>query len=150
VATDAPLWSMRAAVISVSDLDRSVDFYKDVMNVSELLREGEVVVLGPPGGLWRIYLRAAYQRASHPGRHALGARVMGFSVGSLTELDRVEDRLRARDAFRDRHPQDIVGTYDVVFGHDPDRLALTFAAPTTDDVPLDHDRQMAALYIADV
>jgi hypothetical protein len=67
-------------------------------------------------------------------------------VGLLTELDRVEERLRAFDSFRHRQVLHEAGI-QVVYGHDPDRLPLTFTAYESAET-VDHERAMAASYAA--
>ena len=51
-----------------------------------------------------------------------------LQCGSLAELDRVEERLRAHDSFRARRKIHETERFELVHGHDPDRLSLTFLA----------------------
>lgn len=122
-------WTIRGLVISVRDLDRSIDFYTDVLKAQEVFRDAQVAVLEGRGS-FRIYLRASYERSTHSGRQSLGARVISFDVGSSAELSRVEERLRAHGSFGSRRNLSMEVPFDVVFGNDPDRTALTFAAST--------------------
>lgn len=129
-------WSIRSALISVTNLDRAVDFYTDVAGFSEVLREDQVVVLEHPGlPTAAIFLRQAYRNASHPSQQSLGVRTLSFEVSSLAELDKVEERLRAHDAFRDRNKVLESEAFEMVRGFDPDRLSLTFVADETGSPP---------------
>ncbi len=120
-------WSIWSVLIGVSDVDHSSAFYQDVMSVHEVFREGEMVILGPDqAGSFTLALRQEY--GAHPGQHTLGLRSLTCDVGSAPELDRVEQRLRALDAFRDRQSRDETTSIEVVYGLDPDRLPLTFLA----------------------
>lgn len=128
-----PAWSIRSILISVRDLDRSVAFYQDVMDVHEVLRESEIAVLaGDAGGTLTLYLRAAPRHATMSGQQSLGMRAVTYNVGSNAELERVEARLQAHDLFRDRGRLEADGTVvELVRGHDPDRLPLNFVAYET-------------------
>jgi catechol 2,3-dioxygenase-like lactoylglutathione lyase family enzyme len=129
VTNDGPAWSIRSVVISVKDLDRSSTFYQDVMNLSEVNRADQVAVLAGRGhDSVLLYLRRAYRDAVHEGQQALGIRALSCDVGSVAELDRVEQRLRALGAFRDRQYIDGAKTFEAVRGLDPDRLPLAFVA----------------------
>jgi len=62
--SDAPPWSIRTALISVHDVDRSVAFYKDVMNFHDVRRDGQLAALG--GDTTRpftLLLRQAHRNA---------------------------------------------------------------------------------------
>jgi catechol 2,3-dioxygenase-like lactoylglutathione lyase family enzyme len=146
----APLWSMRAVVISVRDLDRSSSFYQDVMSLSEVLREDQIVVLGSNlNPSFTLYLREAHRNAAHPGQ-ALGVRAFSCDVGSFAELDRVEGRLRALNAFRDRHFLDEAEQFEMIHGQDPDRLSLVFVAHENALALKDYRRALASLYAIDL
>ncbi len=146
-------WSIRSVLLSVSDLDRSAKFYEDVMNVHEVLRDDEIVVLGGDvTGSFTFYLRHAHRNATKPGQDALGLRSLTCNVSSFSELDRVEARLRSREAFRDRQTIDGPGRLELVRGHDPDRLALLFVASETGTVMSRHAyrQALAQLYAVDL
>jgi catechol-2,3-dioxygenase len=148
-AEEAP-WSIRSVVVSVRDLDRSAAFYQDVMNVSERIRENQVAMLCDPSGSFTIFLRQAYANASHPGHQSLGIRSLSCNVGSVAELDRVEARLRANDAFVGRRFVDDAKQFEMVHGHDPDRVSLTFLANKS-TMPLDeYHRATVALLVIDM
>ena len=120
-------WWLRAVLIIVSDLDRSVQFYTDVCGVQEIVREPDCALLGvemteSPA----LALRQAHRDGVRAGQQTLGLRACSFYVGSDAELDRVEGRLRALSAFQDRQQHGEDGRVRLVRGHDPDRLPLAF------------------------
>jgi hypothetical protein len=124
--SDVPTWSVQSVIVSVRDLDTSSNFYRDVMNVNELLREDQVAVLGADvTSSFTLILRETL-RGTHPGQQSLGIRALTCDVGSSTEIDRVEQRLRALDAFQERQVIDEAEGFEVLHGHDPDRLPLMF------------------------
>src|SRR5271168_5004211 len=45
-ASELRAWSVRATLVSVKDLDRSASFYQEVMGLSEVMREDQILVLG--------------------------------------------------------------------------------------------------------
>jgi catechol 2,3-dioxygenase-like lactoylglutathione lyase family enzyme len=150
MASDVPPWSIRAVVVSVRELERSSAFYQDVMNLREVSREGQIAVLSGeliPG--FSLYLREAHRNAVHSGQ-ALGVRAFSCDVGSFAELDRVEGRLRAIDAFASRQFLDDDQRFELVQGHDPDRLSLIFVAHKTELPLTDYRNAMTRLYSIDL
>jgi catechol-2,3-dioxygenase len=152
VLTISPSWSLRSVLISVRDLDHSLTFYEDVLNVHEVLRDGRVAVLS---GIGRnpisLILRQASLHAHHPGQDTIGIRSLSFQVGSLDELDRIEGRLRALKTFVGRSSLNDAQHVELVKGHDHDRIALEFTTSRTgESAPaMDYERAMARIYAVD-
>jgi hypothetical protein len=96
--------------------------------------------------------RQAYRDAVHPGLEALGVRTLSRDVGSFAELDRVEQRLRALDAFTDRQIIGGAERFEAVRGLDPDRLPLAFVAQQAARTmtAADYERAWTGLYGMDV
>jgi catechol 2,3-dioxygenase-like lactoylglutathione lyase family enzyme len=140
-------------LISVKDLDRSSAFYQDVMNIEEVYRGDQLAVVtsSVPGSVL-LYLRLAYRNAVHQGQQALGVRALSCDVGSFAELDRVEERLRALGAFRDRQIIDGSERFEAVRGLDPDRLPLALVAqqPGRTMTSSDYEEVWTLLYSMDV
>jgi catechol 2,3-dioxygenase-like lactoylglutathione lyase family enzyme len=152
VAGSAPEWSIRSARIGVSDLDRSVAFYEDVTNLREIMRADRMVVLGAQEtSSFTLYLRHT-RAATHPGQQAAGVRSLVVDVVELSELDRVEARLRAHELFGARQRMQESHPFELVQGHDPDRLSLTFLAYGAGaQMSLDvYCRVMAGMYSVDL
>jgi hypothetical protein len=151
--TDEPLpWAIRSALVSVSDLDRSLAFYEAVTNLHQILRADGMVVLGlDEASSFTLYLRHT-GAATHPGQQAVGVRSLVIDVVRLEELDQVEERLRAQDSFRSRQRIQESRPFQLVHGHDPDRLSLTFLAyePGAKMSLGDYCRVMAGMYSVDL
>jgi catechol 2,3-dioxygenase-like lactoylglutathione lyase family enzyme len=152
VTGEIPAWSIQSALVSVSDLDGSVAFYTDVMKLHEILRVDRMVALGfdDPGAL-TVYLRRS-PKATRPGPQVVGVRSLVCNVGSLAELDRVEERLGAHDSFRVRQKIHETEVFELVHGYDPDRLSLTFLAYEAGATMSldDYCRVMTGMYSVDV
>jgi catechol 2,3-dioxygenase-like lactoylglutathione lyase family enzyme len=84
MSDNGPRWSLRSALISVSDLDQSTEFYTDVMNLREVLSKDRVAVLGSDAtGSFTLFLREANRYAVVSGQQALGLRTLSCDVGSF-------------------------------------------------------------------
>jgi catechol 2,3-dioxygenase-like lactoylglutathione lyase family enzyme len=145
-------WAVRSVLVSVTDLDTSIAFYEDVMNLREVLRQDRMSALSrDDAGRFTLYLRHV-RNASHPGQQAVGVRSLVYDVGDLAELDAVEERLRVRNSLRSRQAMGSAHPFELVHGHDPDRLPLTFTAfETREELSLDdYCRVMTAMYSVDV
>jgi catechol 2,3-dioxygenase-like lactoylglutathione lyase family enzyme len=152
VTGNVPAWSIRSALIGVADLDRSLAFYEDVTNLHQILRADRMVVLGlEDTSSFTLYLRHT-GAATHPGQQAVGVRSLVIDVVDRPRLDRVEERLRAHDSFRARHRIQDSRPFELVHGHDPDRLSLTFLAyePGAKMSLDDYCRVMAGMYSVDL
>jgi catechol 2,3-dioxygenase-like lactoylglutathione lyase family enzyme len=120
-------WALRSTLVAVSDLDRSVDFYREVGPFEEIAREDAVAVLGEasPESIVLILRESRGVHLTRHGQQSLGLRSITFSVGSLDELDRIEAVLRSHDLLTSR--QKIAeGASDLLLGRDPDNLPLVF------------------------
>jgi len=130
---EPPTMVMNAAMVSVTNLDHSSEFYQQVLEVEEVLREDRIAILGSdqPGSSVLI-LRESERQSLHPGRSSSGVRSLGWEVSNRVKLAEIEGRLRNHNAFRERRVLQEVSEFDVVIGQDPDRLSLVFAVSVTD------------------
>jgi hypothetical protein len=123
----APTWSIRSTLVAVSNLDRSVAFYKEIGPFEELSRQDAVAILGSPTpGSLALLLRERPGSGGHRyGQQALGLRSIIFTIDTVSELDRVESVLRTHNLFTSR--RDIAdGSSELITGRDPDNLPLAF------------------------
>ena len=126
-------WAIRSTLIVVSDLDRSVAFYRDLGPFEEIVREDAVAVLGDvsPASIVLI-LREARSIYAHRGQQTLGLRSISFNVGSVSEVGRIESVLRGHDLFTSRR-QLANGASELIRGRDPDNLPLVFVRYAEDE-----------------
>jgi catechol 2,3-dioxygenase-like lactoylglutathione lyase family enzyme len=140
-------WALRSALISVSDLERSVAFYQEVGALHVMAREDAVVVLGEESTA-SIVLILREARSRHQVRHgqqSLGLRVITFNVRSTAELDRTEAVLRSHDLLTERRPM-LEGAVEFVRGRDPDNLPLVFVCYAEDTIGTDYYRTLVNMY----
>jgi hypothetical protein len=137
-------WVIRSTLAVVTDLDRSVAFYRELGPFEEIVREDAVAVLGDvsPASIILI-LREARGMSARRGQQSLGLRSITFNVGSTSELDRIESVLRGRDLFTSRRPL-VNGASDLLRGRDPDNFPLVFVCYAEGEtLGLDYYRMVA-------
>jgi hypothetical protein len=144
----AQTWSIRSTLVAVTDLDRSVAFYRELGPFEEIAREDAVAVLGDvnPGSIVLILRETRSTYNTRHGQQSLGLRSITFNVGRLSELDRIESLLRARDLFTSR--RDVAnGASQLIRGRDPDNLPLVFVSYAEGEpIGTDYYRTIANLF----
>jgi catechol 2,3-dioxygenase-like lactoylglutathione lyase family enzyme len=119
-----------SSVIFVSELDRSVDFYRDVFACDVAIHDPEAALLIAPGG-FQIYVIARGPRAPHPSG-AIGPQCLIWAAGSADDLEELEQALRGYG-----RPTDTCTSGGVTFvtGRDPDGIRILMAHPGPDQLP---------------
>ena len=126
-------WVVRSTLAVVTDLDRSVAFYRELGPFEEIVREDAVAVLGDSSATsLLLILREARGTSARRGQQSLGLRSITFNVGSLSEMDRIESVLRDHDLFTSRRPL-VHGASELLRGRDPDDFPLVFVCYTEGD-----------------
>jgi catechol 2,3-dioxygenase-like lactoylglutathione lyase family enzyme len=118
-------------VMFVRDLDRSVDFYVDLLGLQVADRSPTAALLSNALGT-QLVLRAM-GRAADRALGAVGVQYVSWTAAGKDDLDRCERMLRERGAHRETRDY---GEVVVVEGRDPDDIALIVAYPGPDEVPL--------------
>ena len=119
-----------SSVIFVSDLDRSVTFYRDVFACEMTIREGGAALLLAPGG-FQIYLIARSDREIHP-TGGIGHEFLMWAVDTPAALEHFAQALKDRGHYVDTHTS---GGVQFVEGHDPDRIRVVIAHPSPHQRP---------------
>jgi catechol-2,3-dioxygenase len=119
--------TIQAALLNVSDLKQSIDFYRDVFDLQVVSRADRVTALMVSEKDRRqvLLLRQLGRNAYHGGRGNIGLRMLSFEVGSLEELETIEQRLVERQALV---WQGQTETYRAIMGLDPDRIEVAVAS----------------------
>jgi catechol 2,3-dioxygenase len=120
------LLSLQSVLINCTDLDRSVQFYEEVLGLTVSARQEETAVLmiNQSGRRHVLVLREVGERAHHGGRSTSGVRFFSLETASSDDLDVIEQRLAERGALigRQQRPD-----WQAVFGVDPDRVNIGVA-----------------------
>jgi catechol-2,3-dioxygenase len=122
---------LRAAVIFVRNLDTSVPFYRELLDLEIVDSSSTAVLLGSADG-WQLALRAFGGNAQRS-LGSIGVQYLAWSTASKADLDRREEILRRHSAYREtRKDQDVA----VVEGRDPDDLPIIIAYAGDDQPPM--------------
>lgn len=119
-----------SCLMRVSELERSVDFYRDVFQCSVAIREPDAALLLTPDG-FQIYLRTR-EASGTGGINDIGIEQIMWSASSEEELQRIERLLLIR------YPSTYSNTLDgisFVDGVDPDGIRVLVTYPTPQQLP---------------
>ena len=120
-----------SVVMFVHDLDRSVEFYTDVLALETADRSPTAALLTSRAGTGLI-LRAMGQTAPHP-LGSVGVQYVIWAAAGEDDLARCERALTGRGAHRGTRTD---GGVRVVEGRDPDDIVLVVTYPGPDQLPL--------------
>ena len=128
---DAVTLSVRlaAAVVSVSDLDRSLSFYEPLLRYPVTVRDADAALLTGPNGS-QLYLREAKDRSAP--RDGIGVQWLGWTAGGARDLDRCVELLKERGAYVGRDTSEGIS---LVEGRDPDGLPVLIVYPGAEHAP---------------
>jgi len=118
-------------VMFVQNLDRSVNFYTDVLLLEVADRSPTAALLSNADGATLI-LRAMGRQAPHQ-LGSVGVQYVVWTAAGEKDLARAEDVLAARDAHRETRSHDGVR---LVEGRDPDGIPVMICYPGPDQRPL--------------
>lgn len=114
---------LSAAVIFVHELERSADFYRDVLKLeAEVASEGAVLLTAPAGD--HVVLRALAKAQRLSG--TVGVQYLVWTARDADDLFRVEEALKARGAFVSATVEQGI---NVVEGRDPDNIPVLVVYP---------------------
>jgi catechol 2,3-dioxygenase-like lactoylglutathione lyase family enzyme len=120
-----------SVVMFVHDLDRSVRFYSDVLNLHVADRSATAALLiGAKRS--QLILRAMGGGAEHA-LGAVGVQYVIWTADDDADLARCEKVLKDRSAWRDSRTTEHV---TVVEGRDPDNIVVMITYPGPDQAPL--------------
>lgn len=120
-----------SVVMFVHDLDRSVSFYSDVLNLHVADRSATAALLiGAKRS--QLILRAMGRGAEHA-LGGVGVQYVIWTADDADDLARCEKVLKDRSAWRDSRTTEHV---TAVEGRDPDDIAVMITYPGPDQAPL--------------
>jgi catechol-2,3-dioxygenase len=122
---------LRAAVVFVRNLDRSVDFYRELLDLKVVDRSTTAALLESAGGS-QLALRGFGENAERP-LGSIGVQYVAWSTASRANFDRMAEVLRRLSSHQEtRTDNDVV----VVEGRDPDDLPVMIACVKDDEPPM--------------
>lgn len=119
-----------SSVIFVSDLDRSLDFYRAVFACEVAIREQDAALMLAPGG-FQIYLIAKGGLEQRPAG-GVGHEFLMWATDSAEGLEHFEQALRDCGRYSDTHT---TGGVRFVEGRDPDGIRVVIAHPSPEQRP---------------
>jgi catechol 2,3-dioxygenase-like lactoylglutathione lyase family enzyme len=122
---------LTSVVIFVHDLDRSVDFYEEILGLEVADHSTTAALLNNAAGT-QLILRAMGPGVSRA-LGAVGVQYVVWTAADQEDLERCERALRGRAAHRETRGSDGV---TVVEGQDPDDLRVVVTYPGPDQIPL--------------
>jgi catechol 2,3-dioxygenase-like lactoylglutathione lyase family enzyme len=125
-----PAARVTSSVIFVSDIDRSVDFYRDVFACEVTIHDPGAALLLAPGG-FQIYLIGRSARTPHPSG-GIGPQYLIWAVNSAEDLQVMELALQRHGRVTDTYTS---GGVTFIAGRDPDGIRILMAHPGPDQLP---------------
>ena len=123
----------QSIVMNVADLDRSLEFYDEVLGFKLLSRKDELAAVHAPGSERPqvIVLRSLGTSSARVGGAGhVGMRALVLDCGSLDELERIATEFDRRRSLVTRRDGD---TWTAVFGRDPDHTAVVAGCALSPD-----------------
>jgi catechol 2,3-dioxygenase len=117
--------NFQGVVMNVADLDRSIDFYREVFGFSLLSQKEQLAAIAGPGSdrPQVIVLRALGNSPARGARH-IGLRAFILEVDTADRLERIVTNLDARKVPVSRRDH---GDWSAVVSRDPDEVAVVVA-----------------------
>jgi catechol-2,3-dioxygenase len=117
--------NFQAVVMNVADLNRSIDFYREVLEFTLLSQREQLAAVSAPGTdrTQVIVLRALGSSPVGGARH-IGLRAFVLEVDSADQLERIASELDARRLLVGRRDH---SEWTAVVGRDPDGVAIVVA-----------------------
>jgi catechol-2,3-dioxygenase len=110
---------LSAAVVFVRNLDKSVNFYQELLGLDVVDRSSTAALLATPDGS-QLVLRQFGANAPHP-LGAIGVQYLTWRTASREDLDRRTEILRRNSAYRETRTDDGA---TAVEGRDPDDVPV--------------------------
>ncbi len=117
--------NFQGALINVTDLDRSIDFYREVLGFALLSHKEQLAALSAPGNAnAQILVLRAFGSSPMGGARHIGLRAFLLEIESADQLERIAVDLEARKLLvgRREHTE-----WSAVVGRDPDGVAVAVA-----------------------
>jgi catechol 2,3-dioxygenase-like lactoylglutathione lyase family enzyme len=119
-------------LMNVSDIDRSLEFYREVFGITMLARQDQLAVFHTGDSVHpQVIILRTHGTSSHRvglGGGHVGMRALAFEVQSRDELERIATALDRRSSLTTKRSGE---SWTAAFGRDPDRIAVIVACSLT-------------------
>ena len=114
--------NFQGVVMNVADLNRSMEFYREVFGFTLLSQKEQLAVMSVPDSdrAQVVVLRTLGSSPIGGARH-IGLRAFILEVGATDQLDRIADQLESRRLLVTRRDHK---EWTAVVGRDPDEVAI--------------------------
>jgi catechol 2,3-dioxygenase len=117
--------NFQGVVMNVSDLKRSVDFYREVLDFRLLSQKEQLAAVSAPGsGRVQVIVLRAFGSSPAGGARHVGLRAFVLEVESADQLERIAAELASRKLLVSRRDH---SEWTAVVGRDPDGAAIVVA-----------------------
>jgi catechol 2,3-dioxygenase-like lactoylglutathione lyase family enzyme len=124
--------NFQSVVMNVEDLDRSIDFYRDVFGFTLLAKKDQLAAMSAPQSdhvQVIVFRSVSTSAARRVGAGHIGIRALVMEVDTLDELERVAAALDEKGSLVARHGED--NKWTAAFGRDRDQIALVVGTSLT-------------------
>ena len=117
--------NFQGVVMNVADLDRSIDFYREVLDFTLLSQKDQLAAMSAPGSdRTQVIVLRALANGPVGGAGHIGLLAFVLEVESDDQLERIASELDSRRAFVSRRDH---SEWTAVVGRDPDGVAVVVA-----------------------
>jgi catechol 2,3-dioxygenase len=118
--------NFQGVVINVADLNRSIDFYREVLDFRVRSQKEQLAVVSAPGSdLPQVIVLRAFGRSPLGGARHIGLRSFVLEVESTDQLERIASEMDSRRLLVNRRDH---SEWTAVVGRDPDGVAIVVAS----------------------
>ncbi|HEY1653346.1 MAG TPA: VOC family protein [Acidimicrobiales bacterium] len=118
--------NFQGVVMNVADLNRSIDFYREVLGFTLLSQEEQLAAVSAPGNEQpQVIVLRAFGNSPVGGARHVGLRSFILEADSADQLDRIASDLKSRGLLVSRRDHD---DWTAAVGRDPDGIAVVVAS----------------------
>jgi catechol 2,3-dioxygenase len=117
--------NFQGVVVNVADLDRSIDFYREVLDFTLLSQREQLAAVTAPGSdRTQVIILRTFGSGPVSGARHIGVRAFVLEVESSDQLERIATELDSRRLLISRRDHT---EWTAVVGRDPDGVAVVVA-----------------------
>lgn len=114
--------NFQGVVVNVADIDRSIEFYREVLGFTLLSKKDQLAAVRTPGSdRTQVIVLRALGTSPHEGSGHIGLRAFVLDVDSSEQLEGIATELESRRVLISRRTHE---KWTAVVGRDPDGLSL--------------------------